>query len=279
MRINDRHFGVEFEVSASYTTVEKMFKKFSKFAVDRGDKVKMLREYYKSDGQTWDLKKDASTEAELCTPTIRLNDLRRISIMTKLLDELRRNCYVTINDGLHVHVNIRDIEPAERLNLIWNWVKFEKLFMELFPSNRRNSRFAIQYIPKIKSFFNKNDELHFDRVCGKLALLSNYHYSVVNITSIPSVEFRLMEGTLSDVDILNWIELCIRFVDKTKAFYRKNKKEGLHISQIKNPDLDELIDLCGIKHNTSLDKWMNYRKLKIDLDKSIRLLKPLDSSY
>lgn len=279
MRIKDRPFGVEFEVSATYAVTEKVFKKFAKVATLRGDRVQMINSYYKSDGYTWDLKKDASTGAEVCTPRITLNGYRRISLMMILLDELRKNCYVTNSDGLHVHVNIADMAPLERVDLLWNWVKFEKLFVELFPPARRKNRFAEQYLPKMKRYFNNNDELDFNNACGKLVKLGENHYSIVNITSIPSIEFRVMEGTLSDVDILNWIELCIRFVDKTKAFYRKNKRENLHISELKNPDVDELVDLCAIKPHSTLDKWIKYRKLKIELDNSIKSLKPIGASH
>lgn len=280
MRINDRLFGVELEVSAPYAITEKSFRKFTKIITDRGDKFRICKTYYKSDGETWDLKKDATTGAEICTPAIDFNNSRRIAIMLMLLDDLRKNCYVTNNDGLHVHVNIEDINSRDRLDLIWSWIRFEKLFIRLFPRTRRKTKYAEQISPHITSslYLNLHDEIDFAKVCGKLALKATNHYSIVSLTDIPSLEFRVMEGTLSDVDIMNWIELCLRFVDKSKSFYRKHKKENIHISQIKNPDLEELLDLCCIKPNSTLDKWIKYRQLKVELDEQIKPLKPLGAS-
>jgi hypothetical protein len=280
MRINDRFFGVELEVSAPYAVAEKSFRKFTKIITDRGDKFKIHKTYYKSDGETWDLKKDASTGAEICTPAIDLNNSRRVAIMLMLLDDLRKSCYVTANDGLHVHVNIADVSSRDRLDLIWSWIKFEKLFIKLFPRARRKTKYARLLVPHIttSACLNQHDEVDFSKVCGRLDMIAAVHYSVVSLTPIPSLEFRLMEGTLSDVDIMNWIELCLRFVDKSKAFYRKNKKENIHISQIKNPDLDELLDLCCIKPNSNLDKWIKYRKLKIELDEQLKPFKPIGAS-
>ncbi len=145
--------------------------------------------------------------------------------------------------GLHVHVETKDLVPEsklyERFRLIANFSVWEKYFFQLQDPARRRTGACYALRSNLWSHFNRLHGIPFYKLgtASRLGCLEcesllegmseehlRSHSSSLDfgpLYSIGTVEFRIGGSTIVAKDIINWADLCRRFVTQAlKCNYR-----------------------------------------------------------
>jgi hypothetical protein len=120
--------------------------------------------------------------------------------------------------GVHVHVNIRDLDYQELFSFILLYVVFEEVLIDMCGEDRKGNLFCLRVddaeylLVKIRDLFMTMD---FSQVNDRI------RYSGINLTAIRkygSLEFRSLPSPVSE-ELLNlWIQLLLKIKDKAKEF-------------------------------------------------------------
>lgn len=172
----------------------------------------------------WLVKPDASCGMEVCTPIMKgWTGLREVCQVVELLSknpriEADRRC------SLHVHIDVSDCSNYDIANILRFWIKFEPVFMDAMPDQRKRSRYC-QYI-------GMWDWMNTDRVITPndlIELLGKNKYFSVNSYHLykknrQTIEFRIGEAEMcrNPFAVKNWVRLLIHFVEvfkNTKSSY------------------------------------------------------------
>lgn len=201
MKKSLRNFGLEIEFSSELAKIDKILKKIipkKNYLVDKS--------YCNSNGDNWHLKLDGTTQSELATPILNL-DCKNITLLIKILDALKEGgIEISKKDSVHVHVDCGDVD--QRI-LIASWLKQEKRIRALFPKHRRNNTYCesiseLKRTKPIAQLFKNAETQTTSHHC-------DFSLKYYNIRG--TAEYRLMEGSLSFIDIIGWVKVCLRFID------------------------------------------------------------------
>jgi hypothetical protein len=181
--------------------------------------------YFRSNGQSWDIKTDASCGWEVASPALMLNeagDNAELKAVTEKLASLQpridRSC------GLHVHVEVLDFDWRDLRNLVALWARYEPFVFELCPPSRRTNQ--TYCAPIRKSMWDAPDAGHWTRF--ESILNTNTQAAVqgmpqprgaLNLAHFwPShrIEFRLGAGTVQYEKIARWVQFLLSFVGRVK---------------------------------------------------------------
>jgi hypothetical protein len=119
--------------------------------------------------------------------------------------EVDRNC------GLHVHVDVRDFDDNEKLELVKRLQKDKHLFTSKVDPFRLTNSFCNTELPLISyrdTFYSYTCKLQGDRFCW-VNLLSVYKHG--------SIEFRLHEATEDVEKVCDWVEFLVTYVENVKT--------------------------------------------------------------
>jgi len=114
--------------------------------------------------------------------------------------------------GLHVHVDVRDLSPDERLALVRKLKANKHVFFGKVDESRHNNVYCCGDIPDVHandtwlSYYRR--VLHNDRYCWV-----NLHA----VTEHGSVEFRLHEATENVEEVIEWVTFLVEFVESVKG--------------------------------------------------------------
>lgn len=207
MKLNERKFGIEFEFSSSFNTLEPLIRGFFK-----PSELNVEETYKKSNGKKYELKLDSTTSCEFATKTLTYDQLPRIEALLKLLND--NNIKVGNCDGLHIHIYARDVSQK---NLIIAWMSVEGAILKLFPKHRRKGFYTQSYIER----FRKKDLLAHHYMAA-YENCKDHHFALSlqnhNERGRWTVEFRTSEGSLDFNHIKNWLRFCILFLEYAKHF-------------------------------------------------------------
>jgi hypothetical protein len=141
-------------------------------------------------------------------------------------DTLKKNgAQVNDNCGYHIHVEIADFNTSQAATLMANWMKMERLLIEILPKGRRNNVYcrllndlkpvsAVQ-AKNVDTFWSKVRPLSLENSERRVSLnMGNYVHSGA---SKKTVELRLPEGTLDSKEIKNWARMFIHFANTCRT--------------------------------------------------------------
>ena len=197
-------FGIEME-TISKLNINDLTRKISEILPGKIDEN--THAYHAHNMRLWGIEVDGSIHgdinfhygAEIITPPLKIHEL---GDLRKVLESLKGNINANQTCGLHVHVEIEDVETLKKVLRIWR--KFEDEILASFPLSRRNNR----YCKKIKS-------LTLQRM-----LTTQYNrYYQVNCQKWPytgTIEFRGHSGTVNYNKIKRWLLFCLAICRKAK---------------------------------------------------------------
>lgn len=212
-----RLIGVEAEFSSAFPTVEEiitpLFRRSPNFKIEHHTMVE-------SSPSDWVLKKDGSTETEFTSPaiTIKSPQYKKLKKVFTVLND--KGVFVTKNDGLHIHMDVRDLEAE----LIFaSWLLIERSVMQMFPTNRKRYETRLgkkAYAARwIRSSNSKNKKVG-DYFIKYWDSAQNEKYSSLSLRNYninKTVEFRVMEGTINFDDIDCWVRFLLTFMENVKT--------------------------------------------------------------
>lgn len=140
-----------------------------------------------------------------------------IAAVDGLLAHARAARYaVSIRTGFHVHVDVRDMEMREFVNMCALYALFERAIYRYIGDNRDENVFCLPWykthgtVLKINSVVNSQAE----HLKSRAQSLRDEKYAGLNLDPLArfgSVEFRHALTTVDSQRALDWINICLRF--------------------------------------------------------------------
>jgi hypothetical protein len=228
----DRQIGLEIELTKRRTTGGTLTSTVIKNAVGRaladvGAPARLLnpREvgWYKSNGETWDIKTDATCGWEVASRALMLNEFGNN-------EELERVCHhigalnpsVTNQCGLHMHIQARDLSWHQLQNLVWLWARYEPYWFSLVPAYRRERSYCA---PICSSLYDGIPNYTWDTsrrlITGHRDHASADAWPRASLNLRPwwssgRVEVRLHHGSISYTEMQEWAMLMLALVERAK---------------------------------------------------------------
>jgi len=254
MKINNRPFGCEFEVSTSFQTLKKIIAPIIKKIYGKYQ-LYAREETFDSDTRTnkWHLKLEPSSVSEFCTPISTFKDIKRIC---QVIEELDKNdIKITNDDSLHVHVSIPDVDPK---HIIATWLQYDYEIKRCFPKHRwdKDKEAYNDEILKYKGKKKRVADFLKDAISS-----SESHQSILSFSNYEerkTVEFRISEGTLDPEHVYCWIKFCLYLVN-----YAKTIEDPILLvcEELNQKTLYEMMDDLDIDDERVLD-WLIKRRGK-----------------
>lgn len=189
---------------------------------------------------------DYSRGMEVVSPV--LSGEAGLAELAKVADLLKAaGCKVEASCGLHVHVGAADLDLSQMRKLAINFVHSETAFDCIMPVSRRGDR--SQWVQSNRTAFGgayENEGINRAiKAFEEARDMSDLIYKVSNVTAaaprrtlnvnnwrdnaryrklnflpylnFKTVEFRQHHGTIEADKMLNWVKLCVAFVERSKA--------------------------------------------------------------
>lgn len=283
---SQRRFGVEFEVSATYTQDElhSFVKEFEqKNGTNRNIVVKhgtgaegwaesIVNNYWhvKYDSTCGPLGKKTGQGSnpmhhgwEIASYVCQgVDDVISVSNMAQHLADCR--VMVNPNCGLHIHAETLDFTAKEMGVLYSHWLKIEDMILHSLPKHRKNNKYCKPVSKKFKS--KLPTALDPDKLWNTVKPTNFYPHEnpqkkvAINPLGFAqglktetherrTIELRLPECILNDNYVQNWLILYLHFIDtvKTRAF--------LDYTQVSKNPLDEVFWILGLEEKDD-DKFV-----------------------
>ena len=204
-KLYDRKFGFELEVSTELDIMNDILKP----VIPRKKFLKQTNSYIYD---KWKLEFDFSTECELVSPILTINDMPEVK---RILSELPKDkISITEKDSYHLHMYAGDIS---REHIIVAWLTIEPVLSKCFPKYRRH-----RWLEFATPLMTTRSKTKMVSTCyGEAAEKSKEHKSAISFEHFKdkhrhTIEFRMFEGTLSYEDVENWIKFCHLFLNYAK---------------------------------------------------------------
>jgi len=183
--------------------------------------------YSHSSGREWDLKLDGSAGSEIASPILigqaGLDEAKKVTtLLADILETIEGPVdHVSSRCGMHVHVDVNHLTPAQLGTFLRLWHKFESTIFSLVPASRRSN----SYCQMVRRYMRNEDDFAIfangwsrlsnptDRVrrwtstFGRYTSINLDHYN-----SRGTIEFRLFGGTTDASKVIGNILLCLRLV-------------------------------------------------------------------
>lgn len=187
---------------------------------ERGLNVRDQRHnYFHSDGNQWDVKRDGSCGYEFASP--KLSGEAGIFDSKLAIEKIREVAgagAANSNCGIHVTVSIEDHSFDDFKRLVVAYLRCQKHFYAQVHERRHNEHYC-----------KPNPANRIDEVIRATSVAQIMHavdgrnrYHGLNLTNAGTgpfsrVEFRMMEGSVAIRKVAAWIRFCVSFVDGVKA--------------------------------------------------------------
>lgn len=179
---------------------------------------------------------DLDYHAEIVSPPLSgQRGLERVMTIANAVRDF--GCHVDVKCGLHVHVEASDLSVAEVRKVAVNFVHCESAFDAIMPPSRRGSR--NDYVKSNRAAFGGGYEntainraidaytsaetmeqlIQVVSQAGDRSVYNANKFRKLNLhpmTRQGTIEFRQHAGTVESDKIINWIELCVTFVERAK---------------------------------------------------------------
>ena len=139
-------------------------------------------------------------------------------------------CTINASCGFHVHVGFDRENVSALRRLVACFVRYEEGFDSIMPPSRRGTgnRWAASLRQSVSGAYTAEAaERGWARVMAmtttndiRRAANNGCRYHKLNLTVLdrqPTVEFRQHSGTINADKIVNWVKLCVAFVDSTQT--------------------------------------------------------------
>lgn len=249
---SQRRFGVEFEVSATYTKKElgKFIETFEKgqgsgksILIEEGEKgwaESNANNYWhvKYDSTCGPLGKKSGSIVdpmhhgwEIASYVCKgIDDVLCVSKVAQYLSDCR--VLVNQNCGLHIHAETLDFNAYEMGILYSHWLRIEEMIIHSLPKHRKNNKYCKPISKRFKTKLGKvvNPSQLWDVVKPTNFYPHENPQKKVAINSIGfaqglkedyhtrrTIELRLPECILNEQYVQNWLVLFLHFIDTTKT--------------------------------------------------------------
>jgi predicted DNA-binding WGR domain protein len=190
---------------------------------ERGLQVKSrTKDYFKSDGKQWDVKRDGSCGYEFASPILSGN--AGIFDVKLAVDKIREVCETPVNSkcGIHVTVDVSDHSQAEIVRLVVAYMLAQERFFERCNESRQHNHYCqrnpgdpARLLAAARSDCACADKLHY--VLTAVDYSNRYHgLNLTRLSTKKIVEFRMLESSVSARKVGSWISTVIGFVDAVK---------------------------------------------------------------
>ena len=167
--------------------------------------------------ENWIIKPDASCGIEVCTPV--LKGWSGLMQLCKVVEAFSKDENIKVDDrcSVHVHVDVSDLNKQQIASIITWWVKFEPVFLDSVPKNRKRNQYC-QSLGQTDIFDHIEDSLLSpDTLISRLGqskyyTMNTFHY---HNDKRKTLEFRIMDSDccLDAYMIKNWVRLLLHFVE------------------------------------------------------------------
>ncbi|MET4238607.1 amidoligase family protein [Bradyrhizobium sp. RT10b] len=257
MTLSNRTFGVELEVILNGKTRAGVAQE-----VRRATGINIREERYgHTVPNTWKIVTDGSIghqNGEVVSPV--LSGEEGLEQARKITEALKAaGCTVNPACGFHVHVGAGDLDLNQLRKLAVNFVHAETAMDCIMPVSRRADKNT--YVQSNRSGFGgetENQKINnaikaYERAQTKAALITHVssngsaggasRYRKLNFQALnrqPSVEFRQHQGTVESEKVVNWVRLCVAFVDRSMVS-RPRPRTALNAKHVETAELGQLL--------------------------------------
>jgi hypothetical protein len=170
--------------------------------------------------KNWNVTRDGSLRGEAYeyvfkSPISRENVPNAISELYKALSKAK--VIDSGRAGVHVHVNIRDLDAQELFSFILLYVVFENVLIEMCGEDRKGNLFCLR-ADDAEYLLIKMTEL-FKTIDFSTVATDRIRYSGVNLTAIRkygSLEFRSLPSPVAEDKLNLWVNLLLKLKDKAR---------------------------------------------------------------
>ena len=190
-----------------------------------------------------------------------------------LCKSIRKDNYSIDKDcGLHIHIDMRDFSENDLRKLYLVYHRFERYFLEMVPSSRRDNGYCKSLRPNYEKIIEMPIKNYLYRAHPKYNMESfipsthdgnRYYWLNMNsaISKRNSLEIRLHGGTIDSEKIIKWIRIHLNLIEWIK------KTDIKRIISMKN----RLRTLLSIINEKDLQRYILARRRKFN--KKLRRVK------
>lgn len=214
-----RRFGIEFEFMGNEVAMSDYGRAvrdaLAEVNGDRrdDDNVTVRRDYFHSNGTTWDLKTDSTCEYELATPALTAADWPKVVAVARALRRL--GATVNARCGTHVHHDANDLTARGLRSLVRLWGAFDEPIHEALPESRRSNTYAARFSAATGERLAAMQGYAFRREIRRIN-----RYTSLNATAWwrnGRVEVRSHHGTLDAEKIGHWIVMAQKMIARART--------------------------------------------------------------
>lgn len=260
----ERTFGFELELSCPDSNREQI----AKFLRKNGHKIDTFTSYKKSEGGVWEFKEDGSISEpesfynedtdeyeeigdsfEIASPI--LKGKKGIKEAEKFLKRLFSHFDIhsgqEYNAGLHVHHDIsRLLKIADdEKDIIKAYMPFQETLYKLVEDWRSESNYCMKIDPSVLR----------DRSDG--------NKTGIILTSYGTMEFRMKEGLVSAIEIINWIKYTQGIVDAVELKVKEDvKKSRNQIKKVSEMSFVMLADFMNVRSGNRMNQKARVKEIR-----------------
>ena len=211
-----RRWGFELETH-SRLSIEDIVAKMRERGLDVQVRV---TDYFKSNGNQWDVKRDASCGYEFASPI--LSGERGIFDVKIAAEKIREVCQSAVNSdcGIHVTIGVEDHGPKDLKRLAIGYLRAQEHFYAECNSSRQNNHYCKRNpVDHLAQMITERDVKRVIDMAGGWRNHSDRYHGMnwTRVFSKKVIEFRMLESTVAVRKIGAWIEMCVGFVDGLMA--------------------------------------------------------------
>lgn len=242
----DRSFGIELEIYGASRA-----RLISEFAAQG---IRLVDEAYNHNTRNyWKVVSDSSISGEngneIVSPVLRGQDgieqIKKVCIaLAKAGAKVNNSC------GFHLHLGASDLNLENFKNLIKSHIEVEAGFDSIVPNSRRanNNHYCKSLTSAARSKQELLTKINAAGSINELVRIFNTRYLKLNLQSFTrqgTVEFRHHSGTTTFSKIRNWIMICARLVEYTKANGITNNLNHFTNESLQDYISDRAVDLAA----------------------------------
>mmetsp|Transcript_26077 Transcript_26077/g.31659 ORF Transcript_26077/g.31659 Transcript_26077/m.31659 type:complete len:441 (-) Transcript_26077:1139-2461(-) len=234
MALPPRTFGVELELTVPKDIT---LNKIQEDMTQRGIRCQVHSSANHTVSPDWKIVPDSSVSCnrgqdcntfELVSPKLEGGEgLQQVHKVLQLVEKLQPQ--VNSTAGLHVHVNVEDLNLMQKKKVCMNFIKYEDAFDLIVPVSRRGN--SNEHCKSNRSTFqgsNQDANLKIAACASEEQLYellnpAGDRYHKLNLQPIargrqPTFEFRQHSASFEYPKVANWVRLVIMFVDNSAKF-------------------------------------------------------------
>lgn len=218
----------------------------------------------------WDVIEDGSLrnrgmEFVFGVPMYGADVVETVTSLIPLFQRLNVTPVLSERTSVHVHLDVRDLEYSQLLNLVLVYLLCEPYFFAVGGEDRKNNAYTTplaqseNYLTRLGIALRSGDTPDGDLFRSRIN--SDVKYSAFNVAPVitqGSVEFRHHRGTYDTGTILNWVNMVLAVKRYTVAL-GSNRMTTEFIDGIVNGNYEEFIEQVfrGVNVPSYVDGWSN----------------------